>query len=78
MTTGTAAFGSVQSNQPLAMCLTFLRSLKLTAVNRVFIVEPIFNPATERRAMARAVRLGQQHDISVVRYVVNHTVEQVS
>ena len=52
-------------------------SLNLPAANRVFIVEPLFNPATERQAIARAVRLGQRHDITVIRYVMNQTVEQV-
>src|SRR5271156_2189908 len=53
-------------------------SLNLTAANRVFIVEPQWNPSVENQAIARALRLGQGQSVLVTRYVVNRTVEQVS
>jgi SWI/SNF-related matrix-associated actin-dependent regulator of chromatin subfamily A3 len=46
--------------------------------NRVFIVEPQWNPSVENQAIARALRLGQKQPVLVTRYVVGHTVEQVS
>jgi SWI/SNF-related matrix-associated actin-dependent regulator of chromatin subfamily A3 len=46
--------------------------------NRVFIVEPQWNPSVENQAIARALRLGQEQAVYVTRYVVNKTVEQVS
>lgn len=46
--------------------------------NRVFIVEPQWNPSVENQAIARALRLGQAQAVHVTRYVVDKTVEQVS
>jgi SWI/SNF-related matrix-associated actin-dependent regulator of chromatin subfamily A3 len=45
--------------------------------NRVFIVEPQWNPSVENQAVARALRLGQGQSVLVTRYVINGTVEQV-
>lgn len=45
--------------------------------NRVFIVEPQWNPSVENQAIARALRLGQKQSVLVVRYVVDQTVELV-
>jgi SNF2 family DNA or RNA helicase len=50
--------------------------LNLTSANRVFIVEPQWNPSVENQAIARALRLGQHHSVHVTRYVVESTVEQ--
>ena len=55
----------------------FLR-LNLATANRVFIVEPQWNPSVENQAVARALRLGQKQAVLVTRYVVEQTVEQVS
>jgi SWI/SNF-related matrix-associated actin-dependent regulator of chromatin subfamily A3 len=52
-------------------------SLNLTAANRVFIVEPQWNPSVEKQAIARALRLGQGQSVLVTRYVTKSTVEQV-
>lgn len=46
--------------------------------NRVFLVEPQWNPSVEAQAIARAQRLGQSQTVQVTRYVVEKTVEQVS
>ncbi|KAF2736997.1 hypothetical protein EJ04DRAFT_431957 [Polyplosphaeria fusca] len=50
--------------------------LNLYTANRVFIVEPQWNPTVERQAIGRALRLGQEQSVQVIRYVVNGTVEQ--
>ncbi|KAI8940926.1 hypothetical protein NX059_002181 [Plenodomus lindquistii] len=50
--------------------------LNLATANRVFIVEPQWNPSVENQAIARALRLGQTHSVLVTRYVVDQTVEQ--
>ncbi|KAF2261163.1 hypothetical protein CC78DRAFT_471061 [Lojkania enalia] len=50
--------------------------LNLAIANRVFIVEPQWNPSVENQAIARALRLGQEQSVQVTRYVVNGTVEQ--
>jgi SWI/SNF-related matrix-associated actin-dependent regulator of chromatin subfamily A3 len=57
--------------------LTIETSLNLTAANRVFIVEPQWNPSVEKQAIARALRLGQGQSVLVTRYIMNRTVEQV-
>lgn len=50
----------------------------MTCANRVFIVELQWNPSVESQAIARAIRLGQDQDVSVIRYIINDTVEQVN
>lgn len=63
----------------LEACVTganYQSSLNLTAANRVFIVEPQWNPSVEKQAVARALRLGQGQSVLVTRYITNHTVEQ--
>ncbi|KAI4608165.1 hypothetical protein J4E80_009173 [Alternaria sp. BMP 0032] len=50
--------------------------LNLATANRVFIVEPQWNPSVENQAVARALRLGQKQAVLVTRYVVEQTVEQ--
>ena len=52
-------------------------SLNLATANRVFLVEPQWNPSVENQAIARALRLGQEQAVQVTRYIVNGTVEQV-
>ncbi|KAF2658988.1 hypothetical protein K491DRAFT_224216 [Lophiostoma macrostomum CBS 122681] len=50
--------------------------LNLATANRVFIVEPQWNPSVENQAIARALRLGQEQAVQVTRYVVKKSVEQ--
>jgi SWI/SNF-related matrix-associated actin-dependent regulator of chromatin subfamily A3 len=51
--------------------------LNLTSANRVFIVEPQWNPSVENQAIARAQRLGQGQSVLVTRYKMKRTVEEV-
>ncbi|KAI1449012.1 P-loop containing nucleoside triphosphate hydrolase protein [Annulohypoxylon stygium] len=50
--------------------------LNLTVANRVHIVEPQWNPSVEEQAIARAVRMGQTRKVTIVRYMVDKTVEK--
>ncbi|KAI0897379.1 SNF2 family N-terminal domain-containing protein, partial [Annulohypoxylon nitens] len=50
--------------------------LNLTIANRVHIVEPQWNPAVEEQAIARAIRMGQTQEVTIVRYMMERTVEQ--
>lgn len=50
--------------------------LNLATANRVFLVEPQWNPSVEKQAIARAIRIGQEHAVQVTRYIVAGTVEQ--
>lgn len=55
-----------------------LRSLDLIAANRVFLVEPQWNPSVELQAIGRTMRIGQHNKVIVTRYVVQNSVEKVS
>lgn len=83
MTTGTGAFGwvlnpfSPYSSLFSIYLLTQLFRLNLTAANRVFLVEPQWNPSVEDQAIARTIRLGQNAQVFVTRYVVQDSVEKV-
>jgi len=50
--------------------------LNLTIATRIHIIEPQWNPSIESQAIGRAVRLGQANQVTIVRYVVQNTVEQ--
>ena len=78
MTTGTGAVGCVKLVKQCDLFkLTMSPRLNLAMANRVFIVEPQWNPSVENQAVARALRLGQKQAVLVTRYVVELTVEQV-
>lgn len=57
--------------------LTISRSLNLTVASRIHILEPQWNPLLESQAIGRAIRLGQEKQVTVVRYITKDTVEQV-
>ncbi|KAI1775100.1 SNF2 family N-terminal domain-containing protein [Hypoxylon cercidicola] len=50
--------------------------LNLTVANQVHIVEPQWNPSVEEQAVARALRMGQTREVTIIRYVMEKTVEQ--
>ncbi|XXG98291.1 myosin II light chain [Hypoxylon texense] len=50
--------------------------LNLTVANQVHIVEPQWNPSVEEQAVARALRMGQTREVTIVRYVMEKTVER--
>lgn len=52
--------------------------LNLTVATRIHIVEPQWNPTVESQALGRAVRIGQEKQVTIIRYVMLNTVEQVS
>jgi hypothetical protein len=51
--------------------------LNLTAANRIHLLEPQWNPSVEEQAVGRAVRLGQEREVTMIRYVMTQTVEEV-
>ncbi|RMZ85530.1 hypothetical protein DV737_g539, partial [Chaetothyriales sp. CBS 132003] len=51
--------------------------LNLTVANRIFIIEPQWNPAVENQAICRAIRLGQADNVQIIRYTIKKTVEQI-
>eukprot|EP00955_Chlamydomonas_euryale_P030470 320766-Chlamydomonas_euryale.AAC.1 len=50
--------------------------LTLTAADRVVIVDPAWNPATDNQAVDRAYRIGQSRDVVVYRLITCGTVEE--
>jgi SWI/SNF-related matrix-associated actin-dependent regulator of chromatin subfamily A3 len=50
--------------------------LNLTVATRVHILEPQWNPAVEKQAIGRVVRLGQEKNATIIRYSVKGSVEQ--
>ncbi|GAW21806.1 hypothetical protein ANO14919_113310 [Xylariales sp. No.14919] len=50
--------------------------LNLTVASNVHLVEPQWNPAVEEQAIARALRMGQTREVTIIRYVAKNTVEQ--
>ena len=58
--------------------LTLIDSIDLTAATTVHIVEPHWNPMAEAQAVDRVHRIGQQRDVTVIRYVVSDSIEVVS
>jgi SWI/SNF-related matrix-associated actin-dependent regulator of chromatin subfamily A3 len=55
----------------------FYYSLNITIASRIHILEPQWNPAVERQAIGRILRLGQDKRITIIRYITNSTVEEV-
>lgn len=52
--------------------------LNLFTASRIHVVEPQWNPAVESQAIGRAVRLGQTREVTVIRYLMEETVEVVN
>ena len=50
---------------------------KLIVANRIHILEPQWNPSVESQAIGRVLRLGQQRTVTIVRYIMEETVEKV-
>ena len=48
----------------------------MTAAQRVFLLDPWWNPAIEQQAMDRVHRIGQEHHVLVTRFIVRGTVEE--
>ncbi|EPE30717.1 P-loop containing nucleoside triphosphate hydrolase [Glarea lozoyensis ATCC 20868] len=53
-----------------------IKVLNITIASRIHILEPQWNPAVERQAIGRILRLGQDKRITVIRYITNSTVEE--
>lgn len=50
--------------------------LNLTNANKVYVMEPQFNPAAEAQAIDRVHRLGQKREVQTVRYIMNKSFEE--
>ncbi|KAL3418264.1 SNF2 family DNA-dependent ATPase [Phlyctema vagabunda] len=50
--------------------------LNLTTANRVYVMEPQYNPAAEAQAVDRVHRLGQKREVTTVRYIMSDSFEE--
>lgn len=50
--------------------------LNLTAANKVFMMEPQFNPAAEAQAVDRVHRLGQDREVTIKRFIMDGSFEE--
>jgi len=49
--------------------------INLTEANHVFFMEPLLNSAIEKQAIGRVHRMGQRRAVTVVKFVMKHSVE---
>lgn len=57
--------------------MSFYRLNGLTVANRIHILEPQWNPTVEAQAIGRVLRLGQEEKVTVVRYAMTNSIEEV-
>jgi DNA repair protein RAD16 len=73
------ALHDFQNDPPTTMFLLSLGAgavgINLTAANRIFLLEPSFNPAVEAQAIGRVHRLGQKRPVVITRLIMNDSVE---
>ncbi|KAK7715571.1 hypothetical protein SLS63_011476 [Diaporthe eres] len=55
-----------------------VKSLNLAVASRIYLLEPRWNPQLEQQAFGRAQRLGQTEQVTIIRYVMKDTVEEVT
>ena len=69
-----------QSNNNITVFLISLKAggfgLNLTSADRVILLDDWWNPAVEDQAMGRSHRIGQKHNVLVLRLVCKNTVEE--
>jgi SWI/SNF-related matrix-associated actin-dependent regulator of chromatin subfamily A3 len=51
--------------------------LNLAVATRIYLMEPQWNPSVELQAIGRAQRLGQTDQVTIIRYIMTDTIEDV-
>lgn len=49
--------------------------LNLVAANKVFLMDPWWNPAVEEQAIERVHRIGQKKAVTIIRFIMDKTIE---
>lgn len=50
--------------------------LNLTTASKVYVMEPLFNPAAEAQAIDRVHRLGQKREVTTTRFIMDGSFEE--
>ena len=76
----TAVLNAFKSEPNITVLLVSIKAggqgLNFTAANKVYMMEPQFNPGVEQQAIDRVHRLGQTRDVEIVHYIMNKSVEE--
>jgi superfamily II DNA or RNA helicase len=79
MTKRTKALSDFQNDPPTTVFLLSMRAgavgINLTQANRIFLMEPCFNPALEAQAVGRVHRLGQKRSVEIIRLLMKNSVD---
>ncbi len=84
MTLGTGAVGYVWDANTFAIFCAGVAADQRYSINdlsvasRLHLLEPQWNPSVENQAVGRLLRLGQKRKVTVVRYIMKSTIEEVS
>lgn len=51
----------------------------LSVASRIYILEPQWSPSVERQAIGRVIRLGQEKEVQIVRFIMKtrYSIEEV-
>ncbi len=75
----TKALSDFQKDPPTTIFLLSMRAgavgINLTQANRIFLMEPCFNPALEAQAIGRVHRLGQKRSVEIIRLLMKDSVD---
>jgi hypothetical protein len=69
--------GNNKLGGPIEWLMVPIIRLNLAAATRIHILEAQWNPSVEEQAIGRAVRIGQEKNATVIRYVVERSIEEV-
>ncbi|KAK6441789.1 hypothetical protein LTR95_001983 [Oleoguttula sp. CCFEE 5521] len=69
-----------KTNPQVVVLLVSIRAggqgLNFTAANKVYMMEPQFNPGVEQQAIDRVHRLGQERNVEITRFIMKKSIEQ--
>ena len=75
-----AALDSFSKDPDIACILVSVTAgglgLNLTAASRVYVMEPLYNPAQESQAIERVHRLGQKRAVKITKFVMKDSIEE--
>jgi superfamily II DNA or RNA helicase len=73
------ALSDFQNDPPTTIFLLSMRAgavgINLTQANRIFLMEPCFNPSLEAQAIGRVHRLGQKRSVEIIRLLISDSVD---